>query len=70
LKSNRWIFVIRVLVAMAGRVSAQPIVLTGTGYPIIDIPAVQAAVDPGGQVILMGQILFRGRAEHTCRQDL
>src|SRR5437588_2653484 len=39
-------------------VTAQPVVVTGTGDPTIDIPAVQAAVDQRGQVILMGHFSF------------
>jgi len=38
--------------------SAQPFVVTGTGDPSIDVPAVQAAVDQGGHVVLMGHFSF------------
>jgi hypothetical protein len=39
-------------------VAAQPVVVTGTGDPNLDVPAVQAAVDQGGQVILKGHFSF------------
>ncbi len=39
-------------------VAAQSVVVTGTGDPTIDIPAVQAAVDQGGWVMLKGHFSF------------
>src|SRR6266576_1362871 len=45
-------------VAFAWTMSAQPFVVTGTGDPSIDVPAVQAAVDQGGHVVLMGHFSF------------
>ncbi len=38
--------------------SAQAVVVVGTGRPAIDVPAVQAAVDRGGNVILKGYFSF------------
>jgi hypothetical protein len=47
------------LAAFAATVAAQqPIAVTGTGDPNIDVPAVQSAVDHGGSVILMGHFSF------------
>jgi hypothetical protein len=37
---------------------AQPTVVVGTGNPDIDVPAVQAAVDQGGDVVLKGHFSF------------
>ena len=57
--------IIRVLISMissvavfAGTVPAQPVVVAGTGDPNLDVPAVQAAVDQGGRVVLMGHFSF------------
>jgi hypothetical protein len=36
----------------------EPIVVVGTGDPGIDVPAVQAAVDQGGRVVLKGHFSF------------
>jgi hypothetical protein len=44
--------------ALARSILAQPVVVTGTGDPNIDVPAVQAAVNQGGQVTLTGQFSF------------
>jgi hypothetical protein len=38
--------------------AAQAIVVTGTGDPTVDIPAVQAAVDQGGNIVLTGHFSF------------
>src|SRR5438128_1919823 len=45
-------------VAFAGAVAAQPVAVTGTGDPNVDVPAVQAAVDHGGSVVLIGHFSF------------
>jgi hypothetical protein len=37
---------------------ARTVVVAGTGDPRLDVPAVQAAVDRGGQVVLMGHFSF------------
>jgi hypothetical protein len=42
----------------AATVAAQPVVVAGTGDPDLDVPAVQAAVDCGGQIVLMGHFSF------------
>jgi hypothetical protein len=39
-------------------VAAQAVTVVGTGDPEVDIPAVQAAVDQGGRVVLMGHFSF------------
>lgn len=44
--------------AFTATVAAQSIVVTGTGDPNKDVPAVQAAVDQGGRVVLMGHFSF------------
>jgi hypothetical protein len=51
------IFTPAVTVALAASAAAQTVVV-GTGNPHIDVPAVQAAVDQGGQVILKGHFSF------------
>jgi hypothetical protein len=47
-----------VLVFAASAAAQQVITVTGTGDPKVDVPAVQAAVDKGGQVILEGRFSF------------
>jgi len=42
----------------AGIAVAEPVMVAGTGNPDLDIPAVQAAVDQGGSVVLMGHFSF------------
>lgn len=51
---RRWILA----AALVGSAAAQPVVVTGTGDPNIDVPAVQAAVDQGGRVMLVGHFSF------------
>ncbi|HEY3837588.1 MAG TPA: hypothetical protein VGL72_13500, partial [Bryobacteraceae bacterium] len=46
------------LAAFSGTLAAQSIAVTGTGDPNQDIPAVQAAVDQGGTVVLTGHFSF------------
>jgi hypothetical protein len=46
------------LVFLAAAAAAQPVVIVGTGNPAIDVPAVQAAVDHGGSIVLMGRFSF------------
>src|SRR5258705_9590323 len=38
--------------------AAAPVVVTGTGNPSVDVPAVQAAVDRGVHVVLTGRLSF------------
>lgn len=45
---------------IAGTLAAQPAVLVGTGDPNRDVPAVQAAVDRGGRLLLIGHFSFNG----------
>jgi hypothetical protein len=47
-----------IVAAFAGTAAAQPVVVTGTGDSNTDVPAVQAAVDRGGRLILMGHFSF------------
>lgn len=49
---------VTVVVALAERAAAQATFVVGTGDPDVDIPAVQAAVDQGGNVILEGHFSF------------
>ena len=44
-------------ISLAARAAAQ-IVVVGTGNPDIDVPAVQEAVDQGGEIILKGHFSF------------
>lgn len=46
------------LAAFSGTLAAQSVVVTGTGNPNQDVPAVQMAVDQGGTVVLMGHFSF------------
>jgi hypothetical protein len=46
------------VVIFARTVAAQPVRVVGTGDPNVDVPAVQAAVDQGGRVILQGHFSF------------
>src|ERR1700737_1876693 len=56
--NRNFIAVIAGVVAFAATASAQVNVVVGTGDPNIDVPAVQAAVDQGGRVVLMGHFSF------------
>jgi hypothetical protein len=47
-----------VMIAFAWTVAGQAITVVGTGDPKVDIPAVQAAVDQGGRVVLKGHFSF------------
>jgi hypothetical protein len=55
---RRLISTIGSVAAFAGTVAAQPVVVAGTGDPNTDVPAVQAAVDRGGRLVLMGHFSF------------
>lgn len=52
------VVVFGVAVAVVASATARPIIVTGTGNPAVDIRAVQAAVDQGGDVILTGYFSF------------
>jgi hypothetical protein len=49
---------ITTVTALATSALAQATLVVGTGNPDVDVPAVQAAVDQGGQVILKGHFSF------------
>jgi len=49
---------ITVTIALAASALAQATVVTGTGNPAVDVPAVQAAVNLGGEVVLSGHFSF------------
>jgi hypothetical protein len=49
---------IATIVPLATSAAAQATVVVGTGNPDIDVPAVQAAVDQSGEVILKGHFSF------------
>jgi len=49
---------ITVTIALAASALAQATVVTGTGNPDVDVPAVQAAVNLGGEVVLSGHFSF------------
>jgi len=56
--NRNFIAVTCVIVAFAGTLAAQVITVLGTGDPTVDVPAVQAAVDQGGWVVLKGHFSF------------
>src|SRR5262245_30477606 len=51
------VFTATATIGLAARAAAQ-IIVVGTGDPKVDVPAVQAAVDQGGEVILKGHLSF------------
>jgi hypothetical protein len=55
---RRLISMIGSIAAFAGTLAAQSVVVAGTGNPDLDVPAVQAAVDRGGHLVLMGHFSF------------
>ena len=58
---------IGIIVAFAGTVAAQDVTVVGTGDPRVDVPAVQAAVDQGGRVILNGHFSFDAPPQLSSR---
>ncbi len=56
--NRRWIAAVWTAATLAGSAAGQPVVVAGTGDPNIDVPAVQAAVDQGGRVVLTGHFSF------------
>jgi hypothetical protein len=50
--------VITVTMALATSALAKATMVIGTGNPDVDVPAVQAAVNLGGDVVLMGHFSF------------
>lgn len=55
---SRVALVISATIALATSALGQPSMVMGTGNPDVDVPAVQAAVNLGGEVVLMGQFSF------------
>ena len=55
---SRMALVVIAAIALAMSALAQPTMVIGTGNPGVDIPAVQAAVNAGGEVVLMGHFSF------------
>ena len=55
--ARRLVAAFTIVLAWAASAAAQAVVV-GTGNPDIDVPAVQAAVDQGGDVILKGHFSF------------
>jgi hypothetical protein len=49
---------ISLILMLAVVAEAQAVLVTGTGDPNVDVAAVQAAVDQGGQVVLQGRFSF------------
>src|SRR6516164_8240113 len=55
---TRWLVMFQIAtLALAASATAQTVVV-GTGNPDLDVPAVQAAVDQGGEVLLKGHFSF------------
>jgi hypothetical protein len=52
------ISIIGSLAVFSGTAAAQAVVVAGTGDPNLDVPAVQAAVDRGGRLVLTGHFSF------------
>ena len=63
--------VITVAIALAASALAQPTVVNGTDNPDVDIPAVQAAVNLGGEVVLSGHfpLTNRQRYQAHCKRS-
>ena len=55
---SKQFFVAAAAIALATGAAAQETVVIGTGNPDVDVPAVQAAVDQGGEIILKGHFSF------------
>ena len=55
---SRVALVVMAAIALAASALAQSTLVMGTGKPDADIPAVQAAVNVGGEVILNGHFSF------------
>ena len=54
----RGALILTVTIALAASALAQATVVIGTGKPDVDVPAVQAAVNVGGDVLLRGHFSF------------
>ena len=55
---SRVALVVMAAITLAASALAQPTMVMGTGNPDVDVPAVQAAVNLGGEVVLMGHFSF------------
>src|SRR5260370_4987525 len=55
---NRNFMAVTCVTVFVGTVVAQTVTVLGTGDPRVDVPAVQAAVDQGGRVVLKGHFSF------------
>jgi hypothetical protein len=62
--------VITAAITLAASALAQATVVTGTGNPAVDVPAVQAAVNLGGEVVLKGHFSFDTPPTVPISQDL
>jgi len=58
LLKSRVALVVSAAIALAASALAQATVVIGTGNPDVDVPAVQAAVNLGGEVVLSGHFSF------------
>jgi hypothetical protein len=56
--NRTWMLAAGAAAALARIAAAHPVVVTGTGDPNLDVPAVQTAVDHGGDVLLAGRFSF------------
>jgi hypothetical protein len=56
--NRTFISAIATVIALAAPLAARAAVVVGTGNPDLDVPAVQAAVDHGGRVVLKGHFSF------------
>jgi hypothetical protein len=56
--TRTYLVTIAILVTSATTAAGQAVLVVGTGDPDLDVRAVQAAVDQGGQVVLMGHFSF------------
>src|SRR6516164_10231020 len=55
---TRWLVMFQIATLALSASAAAQTVVVGTGNPDIDVPAVQAAVDQGGDVVLKGHFSF------------
>ena len=58
LLKSRVALVVSAAIALAASALAQATVFIGAGNPDVDVPAVQAAVNLGGEVVLSGHFSF------------
>jgi hypothetical protein len=58
LPNVRVALVITITIALSASAWAQATVVIGTGNPDVDVPAIQAAVNLGGEVVLRGHFSF------------